>query len=356
MTAFSCTLHKIISEFVRIPMTLGGHFVMPANLPPEYQKAEAAFRAASTHQEKIEALQVMLRVIPHHKGTDKLIAQHRKKLSHLRDESERRTATSRKGSGVTVPKEGAAQVILVGMPNSGKSSLVAQLTRATPEVAPYPFTTQLPTPGMMPYLNIKVQLVDTSPLTFDPARSWLPNLIRSANALLLVASLAEDPLKELETSLEILGGWKIFPEGAEKEAADPGIGAVFMPALVMANKIDTEGAAENLRILKELYAGLFPVCAISAETGLGLEDMKPKLFDLLHICRVYTKSPGKPPDLNDPVILPLGGTVEDFAGSIHKDLKRRMKFARIWGSAKFDGQKVTREYVVRDEDIVELHT
>jgi ribosome-interacting GTPase 1 len=257
---------------------------------------------------------------------------------------------------VTVHKEGAAQVVLVGMPNSGKSSLVAQLTRATPEVAPYSFTTQLPMPGMMPYLNIHVQLVDMPPLTFEPARSWLPSLIRSADSLLLVVSLAEDPLEELKTTLGILGGWKVFPEGAEEEAADHGFGAVSMPMLVVANKIDAEGADERWKAVEKLYAGRFPVCAVSTATGMGLEDMKPVLFDLLHICRVYTKSPGHPPDLNDPVILPLGGTVEEFAGTIHKDLRRRMKFARIWGSAKYDGQKVTREFVLRDEDIVELHT
>ena len=138
---------------------------MPANLPLVYKNAEATYRSASTHEEKIDALQEMLRVIPHHKGTDKLIAQHRKKLSHLRQECEKRTATSRKGGGVTIPKEGAAQIALVGMPNSGKSSLVARLTRAAPAVAPYPFTTHMPMAGMMPCLNIAVQLIDTAPPT-----------------------------------------------------------------------------------------------------------------------------------------------------------------------------------------------
>ncbi len=311
---------------------------MPANLPPEYQNAEAAYRTASTVQEKMDALQEMLRVIPHHKGTDKLIAQHRKKLSQLRDESERRTATSRKGSGVTVPKEGAAQVILVGMPNSGKSSLVAQLTRATPEVAPYPFTTHLPTPGMIPYLNIKVQLVDTPPLTFDPSRSWLPNLIRSADALLLVVSLAKDPLEELETTLAILGGWKIFPEGTEEEATDLGFGAASMPVLVVANKIDAEDAAENLRVTFRNINGLTRRNSQSHQRHRPIGNNIPSTAML-------ATAP-----------IPMINTVEDFAGSIHKDLRRRMKFARIWGSAKFDGQKVTRDYVLRDEDIVELHT
>ncbi|MFQ5692613.1 MAG: TGS domain-containing protein [Nitrospinota bacterium] len=327
---------------------------MPANLPPEYLQAEAAYRSASTLPERLEALQEMLRVIPHHKGTDKLIAQLRKKLSQLREESQRRTATSRKRKGVTVPKEGAAQVVLVGTPNAGKSSLVRRLTRATPEVAAYPFTTLLPVPGMMPYQNIGIQLVDAPPVTFDAARTWLPNLVRGADALLPVVSLADDPLEETETVLTTLDGWKVYPEGTEEDA-EPGFGRTFKPMLALANKADAPGAADNLRVLEDLYGSRFPIQAVSAESGEGLEDLKPRLFSLLRICRVYTKTPGKAPDLDDPVILPVGGTVEDFAASIHKDLRKRLKFARIWGSAKFDGQKVTRDHVLHDEDIVELH-
>lgn len=325
---------------------------MPANLPPEYQKAEAAYRAASALPEKIEALQEMLRVIPHHKGTDKLIGQLRRKLSQLREESQRRTATSRKGAGVAIPREGAAQVVLVGMPNAGKSSLLRRLTRATPEVGAYPFTTLLPTPGMMPFQNIQVQLIDTPPVSYDAARSWLPNVLRAADALLLVASLAEDPLGEIESALAVLGGWKVYPAGVEEEAE---FGKVFKPVLALANKLDAPGAAENLRVLEEVYRGRFPVHAVSAASGEGLEDLKPKVFSLLRICRVYTKTPGKKPDREDPVVLPEGSTVDDFAGAIHKDLRRSLQYARIWGSAKFDGQKVTRDYVLRDEDVVELH-
>ncbi len=328
---------------------------MPANLPLEYIKAEAAYRSASTPEEKIEALHEMLRLIPHHKGTDKLIAQHRRKLSQLKQESERRTATARRGSTITVPKEGAPQVVLVGMPNSGKSSLVCKLTRATPEVASYPFTTLLPVPGMMPYLNIAVQLVDTPPVTFDAARTWLPNLLRSADALVLVVSLEDDPMAELEEVLSGLAQWKILPEHEMEEPSEQGFGVLYKPCLVVANKLDLDGADENLEILKGIYADRFILQGMSAETGLGLEDFKPKAFQLLRIFRVYTKTPGKEADMADPVILPLGSTVDDFAGSIHKDLRRSLKYARIWGSGKFGGQKVTRHHVLQDEDIVELH-
>ncbi len=327
---------------------------MPANLPLEYLKAEEAYRSASKPPEKIEALQEMLRVIPHHKGTDKLIAQLRRKLSQLKEESQRRAATSRKGAGFTIPKEGAAQVVLVGTPNCGKSSLVRALTRATPEVGAYPFTTLAPTPGMMPFENIMVQLIDTPPITYDAARSWLPNLVRSADALLLVIGLAKDSREEMETVLRALEGWKVYPEGMEEET-DAGFGTVFKPFLVLANKLDAPGAAENLEVLKELYPSRVPILTVSAETGEGLEDLKSKLFAFLKVCRVYTKMPGKTPDRNDPVVLPEGSTVEDFAGSIHKDFRKGLKYARIWGSAKFDGQKVTRDFVLQDEDIVELH-
>jgi len=330
---------------------------MPANLPPEYQKAEAVYRSASGPEEKIEALQEMLRVIPHHKGTDKLIAQHRKKLSQLRDETQRRTATSRKGTRVHVPKEGAAQVALVGMPNAGKSNLVRNLTRATPEVAAYPYTTLMPTPGMMPYLNIWIQLVDTPPVTFEGAKVWLPNILKGADAMVPVLNLAGDPLAELDRVLSILKGWKVFFEGMEEAFdAEPGFGKVLKPVLILANQVDAEGTAERIEILKERTEGRFPLFAVSAEEGTGLEDWKPELFSRLRILRAYTKSPGKDPDLDDPVILRAGGTVEDFAESIHKDVRKGLKHAKIWGSSKFDGQKVTRDYVLQDEDIVEVHT
>ncbi len=328
---------------------------MPANLPLVYQKAEAIYRSASTLQEKIDALQEMLRLIPHHKGTDKLIAQHRKKLSQLRQECEKRPATSRKGAGVTIPKEGAAQAALVGMPNSGKSSLVGRLTRAAPAVASYPFTTHTPTSGMMPCLNFTIQLIDTAPITFDRARSWLPNLIKSADALILVINLAEEPLAELETILTILSDWKIFPKELDEKPSETRFDLFFKPVLVLANKLDLGGATHNFEVLEDLYRGRFFMHAASAKSGTGLEDLKPKLFKLLRICRIYTKSPGKEADLNDPVTLPVGSTIEDFAESIHKDLRNDLKYARIWGSGKFEGQKVTRDHILQDEDIVELH-
>ena len=329
---------------------------MPANLPPEYQKAEEAYRAASSVQDKVSALEEMLRVIPHHKGTDKLIAQHRRKLSQLKEDTQKRTATARKGTGVNVLKEGAAQVALVGMPNAGKSSLVKRLTRAAPEVAAYPYSTLLPAPGMMPYLNIKVQLVDLPPVCYEGARVWLPNVLRGADAFLLVISLSEDPLEEMEEIRGLLKGWKVFPEGMEEEfEAAPGFGNLLKPALVLATKLDSEHAAENLEIFRDLYGDRFSVYGLSAETGDGVEAWKPELFKALRIIRAYTKMPGKDPDRDDPVILPIGGTVEDFAESIHKDFRKDLKHARIWGSSKFDGQKVTRDFVLQDEDIVELH-
>jgi hypothetical protein len=209
---------------------------------------------------------------------------------------------------------------------------------------------------MMPYLNIQVQLVDTPPVTFEGARVWLPNVVRGADALILVIDLAEDPLAEMEMVLETLRGWKIFPGGMEEEFhAEPGFGKILIPALVLATKTDVEGAGENLEVFLELYRSRFPVFAVSAEKDTGLEDWKAELFSLLRIIRVYTKRPGKVADLSDPVTLPVGSTAEDFAESIHKDIKSGLKYAKIWGSGKFDGQKVTRDFVLQDEDIVEVH-
>ena len=324
---------------------------MPANLPPAYLEAEREYRQASTPQEKIEALQVMLRVIPHHKGTDRLIGDLRRRLAQLRQESQRRAAISRKGSGHHIRREGAAQVSLVGLPNVGKSQLISRLTRAPVEVAPYPFTTQIPQPGMMAYENVQIQLIDTPAITLDSAQGWLPSLFREADALLLVVDLSQDPVAQAEALLSTLARWRIFPPLPEGTARGPF--EVSKGMLLIANKRDLPGAETKLEALTGRYS--LRVLGLSAREDLDLDPLKREIFFLLGIIRVYPKTPGKEADLDTPVILTRGSTVEDFAGSIQKDIRRNLKFARIWGSAKFDGQKVSRDHVLQDEDTVELH-
>ena len=326
---------------------------MPANLPPEYFAAEKRFREAKSIPEKIAALEAMLAIMPHHKGTDKLRATLRRKLAKLREEGEQRRGRGGRGDLYTVRKEGAGQVAMAGVPNCGKSQLLASLTNATPEVADYPFTTQLPRAGMIPYENIKIQLVDLPPLSPDHAEPWVFNILRGADLLLVVLDLSHDPLGELETLREMMRGQRIVLLGLDEAKGERGL--YPKKAIIVGNKGDLDPEGENLTVLRELYGEGIPMVQVSAKEGEGLEELKRKIFSMLEIVRVYPKPPGKQPDMSNPVILKRGSTVEDLAEEIHKDFVSKLRYARIWGSARFDGQRVHRDYPLSDGDIVELH-
>ena len=324
---------------------------MPANLPPQYFEAEKVFRAAKAPSEKIEALETMLAIMPKHKGTDHLKAELRARIAKLTDEMERQQAKGRKGHGYHLPKEGAGQVALVGLANSGKSALVAALTQAAPRVADYPYTTQEPTPGMLPFEDVQLQLVDMPAIDDRDARPWLNSVLRHADLLALAVDLSGDPLDEVNVLLEELAALRIQPWDEQGEAPP---GWVRKRMLVLANKLD-RAAADDMRALEEALGGRFPIVPVSALTGEGLDGLATRFFNALDVLRVYTKAPGQPPDMIDPVILPKGSTVEDAATSVHKEL-RRFKYAQIWGSGKFQGQRVPRNHVLQDRDIIEVHT
>ena len=325
---------------------------MPTNLPPPYFDAEKRFREAKTAPEKIEALEAMLAIMPHHKGTDKLRAGLRKRLSKLRDEQERKKGGSR-AALFSVKREGAGQVALVGVPNAGKSQLLAALTNAEPEVGDYPFTTQRPQAGMAPFENVQIQLVDLPPLSVEHTEHWVFNIIRSADLLLLVLDLSQDPVSDLETIRDILKGQRIFLLGESDEETDPG--SFIKKWLLLGNKGDLPKSAEHAAILKELYGERFPLTIISAIEGSGLDMLSSQLFSLLDVLRVYSKRPGHETDLSNPVILKQGSTVLDLGKEIHKDFAAKLNYARIWGEGKYDGQRVNRDYILQDGDIIELH-
>ncbi|WP_027355594.1 GTPase [Desulfofundulus thermocisternus] len=323
---------------------------MPANLTPQYHAAEEAFRNATTIEEKIAALEEMLAVIPKHKGTEKLHADLKRRLARLREEGQKKTSAGRHDP-FHVEKQGAGQVALVGYPNSGKSALVGALTRAKVKVADYPFTTTLPFSGMMPYEEIYIQLVDTPPLTAEGFPPGLAGLLRNADALLLVIdSCAGDCLEQLENSLRLLNERKII-----RNEIPPGVRAIPPHRLIIAaNKAELPQGKENLMLLRELLPADLEVMPVSAATGLNLEQLKTRLFAVLEVIRVFTRAPGKAPDLTRPFILPRGSTVLNLAESIHKDFLKTLRGARIWGSARFPGQNVPKEYILHDRDIVEL--
>lgn len=327
---------------------------MPANLPPEYFQAEKRYRQAKSPEEKVEALGAMLSIMPKHKGTDRLRAELRSKIAKFTEESQRKLATSRRGDAYHIRKEGAGQIVLVGLPNAGKSQLVSTLTEASPNVADYPFTTQNPTPGMMKFENIQIQLVDIPPIIDRSAQSWLPNLLRGADLLLLMVDLGQEAVSQLEIVIEELEKLKIRPIGrGAKEGTEQWV--YQKKALIVGNKDDVEGSGENYGKLDYQYGGAFPIVPISAKEGTGLEKLKEEIYRRLDIIRVYTKAPGKKADLEEPVVLERGSTVGDVAESIHKDFRAKLKYALLWGSGKYDGQRVKREHVLEDGDIVELH-
>lgn len=325
---------------------------MPANLTPEYLEAERRFKSAKTTQEKIEALEEMQATLPRHKGTEKMWAEIRRRLSKLRTEQTKRPA-SRAGMMYRVEREGAGQVALVGPPNSGKSALLQSLTRATPLVADYPFTTRAPLPGMMSFEDVQIQLVDLPPVHPDFAESWLYQIIRNADAALLVVDLSDpDLLEDFETTVSQLASAKLRLK-PEPDPLPPGF--VEKQSLVIGNKVDTPGASENLEILKELYTNTLRILPVSALTGEGLDSLRREAFDLLNLLRVYTKAPGKKPDLTAPYVLKRGARLIDLANHVHKDFASQLKYARVWGHGKFEGQMVNRDYLLADKDVVELH-
>ncbi len=329
---------------------------MPANLPPQYGKAEDDFRKAASPPARLDALREMFRLLPKHKGTEKLQADLKQKISRAKDEIEGSKSASRKGGpSYRIPAEGAGQIVLVGAPNAGKSALLSTLTNARPEVAPYPFTTRAPYPGIMTWDDVRVQLIDLPPVSVDFLEPWVPSLIRSADAALLVVDLDSDDLLEgtdaalgrlVEVHTELVGD---LPFDSEDEAVR------HIKTLLVANKADAEGAEDRLQLLREWADGRFPVLLTSALKGQGLDALRRASYDLLGVIRIYTKVPGKPADRTKPFTVPIGSTVADLALEIHGEFENNLKFARVWGTGVFEGQTVKRDHELHDADIVELH-
>ncbi len=330
---------------------------MPANLTPQYYAAEEAYKKATTLEEKIEALQEMLSVMPKHKGTEKLQGDIKRRLSKLKEEGLKRSKTA-SYNPFHVEKQGAGQVVLAGYPNTGKSSLVAALTRAKVKVADFPFTTAIPATGMMPFKDILIQLVDTPPFSSDGAPTGLLNTFKRADLLLvLLDASSEQCLEELEETLGFLCEKRVIQPLETDPSPDSAMvdtGRRYVPYRLIATKMDLPQSLENLEIILELKPEL-AINTLSAKDETGLNRLKELIFDDLRIIRVYTKTPGKEPDMETPFVLKKGDTVMDLAYSIHRDFPDRLKNARLWGSSKFEGQSVARDYILEDGDIVELN-
>ena len=326
---------------------------MPTNLPPEYFKAEERYRTAKTTKEKIASLEELIRSVPKHKGTERLRGDLKRKLSKLKDAGHKKRGAERSVSPFVIDREGAAQVAVIGPPNSGKSSLVAATTRAAPEVADFPFTTWMPTPGMLRYEKVGIQLIDTPPLHREHLDPEMLNLIRRADLALLVVDLQAGPLNQLEDMQALLEQQNILPRALQTRFTGRQ-GLHSLPMLVAANKMDGSAQEEDLDIFRELAGLDWPILGLSVLTGRNLDDLGRELFTRLALVRIYSKAPGKAPDYSEPFVLRAGSTVEDFAARLHRDFAQRLKSARVWGSGLFDGQQVGRDHQLNDGDVVEL--
>jgi len=389
--------------------------VVPANLPAEARAKLARYSEARTVEEKIKALEEFISSVPKHKGTENLLLWARRRLAELREELELKKR-KRVGGGPQffVEKSGSAQVVLLGPPNVGKSSLLARLTNAKPEISPYPFTTKAPIPGMFRYMDVWIQLVDTPPLSLEDPDSSLNNrvigLARNADALILVFSAdCEDLEGTIRGVLELLEGRGIVVTRLRgvvrvKKARDAGgirvvgsgrlvgftvddlakllasyriynaivevegdvtlddvessiiMSRVYKPAIALINKVDLVDSNSSLleRASRALPSDV-PLLLVSAEKGWGLESLGRLLFEKLNVIRVYTKSPNKEPDPN-PLVVRRGTTVIEVAEMIHARLAENFRYARVWGrSVKYPGQRVGADHVLEDGDIVEIH-
>jgi len=328
---------------------------MPANLTPDYQRAERRYREAQTPAEKLDALEEMLRTLPKHKGTEKIQADLKRKISQMKDAA----TAPKKGGGKDpfhVPRQGGGQVLLLGVPNVGKSAIVAALTDAPVKVAEFPYSTHVPVPGMARHEDVPIQLVDLPPVTRDHVPTGLFGAVHNADALAVVCNLAaESVLEDIDTVLGILQGRRIrllsqpvLPSAGPDEP-EPKRG------LIIANQCDRDGARDSLGTLRELIDRELKILPVSAASGENLNELMKALFELLNIVRVYAKPPGKPPDRSAPFILPVGSTVLDLAAHIHKDIAAQFKYARVWGDGVFPGQQVHHDHVLRDKDVIEIH-
>lgn len=328
---------------------------MAVNLTPQYHEAEAEYKRAQTAEERLECLQKMWTLVPKHKASEKLQAELKTKISETKAEVEKEHRSPKKGAvSYKIPRQGAGQVVLVGGPNAGKSRILSRLTRATPEVAPYPFTTREPGAGMMDWEDVRVQLIDTPPITADYLEGYLSSMVRAADGAVLVVDLGDDdgPFAA-EAVVSRLEGVKTLLIGTPPtDPDDPTI--EYVKTLLAANKMGVDGAPDRLEILKEMFGSRFPILPLDAESGTGLEELRTAIYRMLNVIRVYSKRPGKPADMEAPFTCPAGSTVAQMAELVHRDLAEKLKSARVWGTGVFDGQTVTRDHVLHDKDIVEL--
>ena len=366
---------------------------MPINATPEYAVAEREYTKASTNVEKLQCLEKMLSLAPSHKGGETLRAEIKTKISKLKEKLLKERESKKKGYSLAVKKEGAAQVVLVGPPNTGKTALVNKLSKSNYEVGGYAFTTSKPNLGTLDYKTVKIQLVDLPPLIEGAAIKQAPYfaIIRNANLALLII---DDPkqlpplLKDFEDSHILLN--KPRPSIRIKRNATGGlefIGEKFVQGKIeIVKKIlrehnvasavveifDTVKPEDFFEVIDEKLAYLPALIVLNKQTknelgkwekfeiislvGDEFDLLKDKIWENLKLIKIYTKEPGKKPKMTHPITLEEGSTIKDMAQHVHKDFIKKFDYAKIWGkSAKHASMKVGPEHKLADDDVVEIH-
>jgi uncharacterized protein len=327
---------------------------MPANLTPAYYEAEERYKAATTSEEKIVALEEMIAVMPKHKGTDGLRADLRRKVSQIKEAAAQQAKKSSAHTDIFhIPRTGAGQVVLLGIPNSGKSAIVAATTKAKVVVADYPFATHAPVPGMVQYEDIQIQLVDMPPITADFSAAGQVGAYRNGDIIAIVVDLSQDVEEQILILMDYLESKSLLRDKGTPAVDEQG-NLQGRKGIVICTKADIaqDGAFE---LAKKSCEKPLEFAKMSTQTGEGLDGFPRFLFDQLEVIRVYAKPPGKPADMKSPFILPTGSTVMDLARLIHRELAEKLKSARGWGTGIYDGQNVQQTHVLHDKDVIELH-
>jgi small GTP-binding protein len=389
---------------------------MPTNLPPEAKRKWAEASATRNPQEKLQLLEEFFSLVPKHKGTARLCVQVKKQMATLRREMEekKRRKVGKGRPKFFIEKEGAAQLVLIGLTNVGKSSLLAAITNAKAEVSPNPFRTREPVPGMFPHKDIQFQIVEAPALMEGSAdgKAWGPQtlaLARNADGLILMVDLSQNPVEQLSLILGetakarilvskpkarveierkfvgaglriILNGklvdctirdvkkllrsyrvtdavTKIYGEATLDDVEDAVFeSTAYKPAVIVANKMDSPCSGENLTMLEAYVGSSLPIIPVSCKSGQGLSKLGEAMFESLDLIRVYTKEPGEKNFSEKPFVLEKGATVHDLARNIHSDFSENFSYARVWSvRLVFSPQKVGGAFVLEDEDVVELH-
>lgn len=326
---------------------------MPANLSPGFLAARDRLNRSKTDEERLDALQEMLTTIPKHKGTEKMVADIRRRIAKLKEKTDQQRRSGKGGAvGYHVPREGAAQVALVGVPNAGKSSLLAALTRAAPDIAPYPMSTVRPQPGMMEFEDIQIQLMDLPPITRDYAEGWVYSLVRLADTVALCVNLESAAWREeTEEVISLLADHHAVLTGGLSRTVDWRV----VERRTVAVGLRADLGRGHVPAFLSWAEGRFSAVAVSTTTGEGLDQLRTLIFRHSGVVRVYTKKPGHAPDLSQPYTIREGATVLNVVEQIHKDFVSRLRYVRLWGSGRFDGQHAPQDHLVQDKDIVEIH-